>query len=292
MWRPSESIKVVEGEFHVSAQEDLPDLVVGKDKMADVTMAQEAGRSQEGLERLLHHQGLASNPPLFLFSLNLDTDSLAGRPHIWSRPAGLLTPQVTPPGRTGLSFDEGLTGPPFPLHAAPIPPMTKTSESVSGISDQFGPGTNRETTDPAHYPPRRKLFSENTRFAVQGTPTKIQPAIQEQSTQTEINARIFFWIGCLRTGIRATFCPITLVLAMILVIELFFCWHSIIYSSGQPLRLGLGMTWLRNSLLELPLQHIGFTLMHFMLLGILVIWRQWLFCGEAGGDRGWMGISL
>ena len=63
MWHPRESVKAVEGEFHVTDEDHMPDLVVGKDKMADVTMAQEAGRSQEGLERLLQHQGLSGNSP-------------------------------------------------------------------------------------------------------------------------------------------------------------------------------------------------------------------------------------
>jgi hypothetical protein len=71
IWRPSESIKAVEGEFHVTTEEHMPDLAVGKEKMVDVTMAQEAGRTQEGLERLLHHQGLAGNSPSFVSVLFL-----------------------------------------------------------------------------------------------------------------------------------------------------------------------------------------------------------------------------
>jgi hypothetical protein len=71
MWHPRESVKAVEGEFHVTAEEHMPDLFVGKDKMEDVTMAQEAGRTQEGLERLLQHQGLAGNSPSFVSVLFL-----------------------------------------------------------------------------------------------------------------------------------------------------------------------------------------------------------------------------
>ena len=45
---------------------------------------------------------------------------------------------------------------------------------------------------------------------------------------------------------------------MIPVIDLSLCYRSLISSPEQPLRLGLGITWLRSCLLELPRQDIGY----------------------------------
>jgi hypothetical protein len=205
----------------------------------------------------------------------------------------LLTPKATPsPGRARLPLFDTFRETPFPLHPVPPPTVIKTSESVSGISDKGSSGSNRGTTDPTNYPPQTRLFSQRTHSAVQGTPTEPPPAVQERSTPTEIDARTTSRIEHLKAGIRAIFRCLTSVLAMILVIELSFCYHSLIFSPEQPLRLGLGITWLGRFLLELPLRYIGFVFMHFILLRILFLLHQWLSGGEAGGGRRSTGVSL
>ncbi|ERF73117.1 hypothetical protein EPUS_09191 [Endocarpon pusillum Z07020] len=185
MWHPRHSIKTVEGEFHVTVEDNMPDLVVGKDKMADATMAQEAGRSQEGLERLLQHQGLS------------------GRSRSWSRPADLLTPMATPsPGRAGLSLSDTPRDTPLSLNAVSIPTVIKTSESVSGISDTGSSRPNGKTTDSTNYPPRTRLFSQATHSVVQGASAEPPSAVHERSKQTEIDARTISRIKHLKAGVR------------------------------------------------------------------------------------------
>lgn len=199
----------------------------------------------------------------------------------------MLTPQATPsPGRAGLSCLNTFRETSFSLHAVPPPKVMKTSESVSGISDKGSSGSNHKTTDPTNYPSQTRLFSQRTHSAMQGTPTESPPAVQERSTPTEIDAHSISRIEHLKVGIRAIFLCLISVLAMILVIELSFCYHSLIFSPERPLRLGLGITWLGRSLLELPLRYIGFVSMHFVLLRVLFLLHQWLFGGEAGGGRG------
>ena len=190
------------------------------------------------------------------------------------------------PGRAGLSLSDTSRDTSFSLNAVSIPTVIKTSESVSGISDTGSSRPNGETTDSTHHTPQTRLFSQATHSVVQGTSTEPPSAVHERSTQIEIDARTISRIEHLKAGIRVIFRCLTSVLAMILMIELSFCYYCLISSQEQPLRLGLGITWLRRSLLGLPLQYIGFVFMHVILLRILILWHQWLSSGEAGGGRG------
>jgi hypothetical protein len=197
----------------------------------------------------------------------------------------LLTPEATPsPGRAGPPSIETVEGTPFFLHAVSTPTVIKTSESVSGISDKGSFESNHETTDPTHYPRQMRLFSGSTHSVVQGTLTEPQPAVQERSTQTEIDARVTTRVEHLKaSSTRVILHRLTSVLTIILVIQLSFCYYSLIFGPEQPFRLDCGIIWLRKFLPKLPLQYIGFVFMHFILLGIWILRRQWLSSDEAGG---------
>lgn len=285
MWRPKQCLNAVEGDFHVLDEENLPDMVVGSDQMPKVKMMQEAGRDQEGLERLLRHQGHAGNMHFFQcsFSFLFETDSFPARFPSWSRPSNLLTPAATPTYRAGRRSTDPLKDYPFALFSIPTHTAKKSNESASARSWRDVSASNHETAPLAPAPPHPRLVYQRPRSHEQKPQSGPTTVVKWQSTQADLVAHSLTSAQPLYSVARVTLLCISQILAAALVTELWFCYEALIFSQEERLRLGNGIAWLWKSLLAPLLPYIGFVVIHFPLMGNLYLWSQLLSGIVAGG---------